>query len=654
MPGILRAATEVLLGRAGWYVHRLRAMSVREVSFRVGEQLGRVVGRLPDRSPAFTGARRDSGLGDVVLKWGADPQVRRFWQESADAVARGVVEVFGTPWPVSAAGVPDWDRDPLTGQVWPGGYCFAVATDDGPEEVKHVWELNRLVHLLPVAAHAASAGDRTAVATCRTHLDDWLTAHPPRQGVVWRSGIELAIRIVSFVVVLELVGSLGRDDELERRVARAVAEHVDWIRRFPSRYSSANNHRVAELAGLLVAGSAYPTLVEQGQVDAWWTEFDQVVIAQFHPDGVPAEQATGYALLVLEWLAICGLAVEGRPVAPPLRERAGAALRFLSAVTDSAGHVVRVGDDDDSRLLTAALPHDRLAPAVRDLVALGLGLTGDAGETAGAQKTGGLTVFADGGYTVGRSRRASGEALWLVDHGPLGFGELAAHGHADTLAVYLHYRGIPVFVDAGTYLYHSGGDWRRLFRSTALHNTVTVGGADSSRMTGPFNWHQEHRAVGRLLSALGDRNGWAVTAEHHGYEAEHGVVHRRVLEDRGAGRVRLSDRLTSDRPASLEWTVLLAPEIEVADTDDGWSLSAGGTALLRVGVPQGWRRTVRKGGDDGGGPWFSGSFGRVVATSQLVITGEVHESVTLEVDIDLLDPADPEEAIRAESTLPNR
>src|SRR3954468_11272615 len=102
MPRILRAATEVTLGRAGWYLYRLRAMSTLEVLFRVGEQVGRVVGRLPDRSPAFTGMRKDSGLGNVVLKWGADPQVRRFWQESADAVARGLVEVFGTPWPVSA------------------------------------------------------------------------------------------------------------------------------------------------------------------------------------------------------------------------------------------------------------------------------------------------------------------------------------------------------------------------------------------------------------------------------------------------------------------------------------------------------------------------------------------------------------------------
>jgi len=100
--------------------------------------------------------------------------------------------------------------------------------------------------------------------------------------------------------------------------------------------------------------------------------------------------------------------------------------------------------------------------------------------------------------------------------------------------------------------------------------------------------------------------------------------------------------------------VLLAPEVEVADTDDGWLVSADGTALLRVHVPPGWRRATRKGHGDAEGPWFSGSFGEVVPTSQLVVTGEVHESVTLDVDIDLLDPADPEEDMRAEPTPASR
>lgn len=86
----------------------------------------------------------------------------------------------------------------------------------------------------------------------------------------------------------------------------------------------------------------------------------------------------------------------------------------------------------------------------------------------------GLSAFADGGYSVWRSGSAAEEILWVLDHGPLGMGNLAAHAHANTLAVYLHVGGRPLFVDAGTYLYHSEGGWRDQVRRTAEHNTVAV------------------------------------------------------------------------------------------------------------------------------------------------------------------------------------
>jgi hypothetical protein len=87
---------------------------------------------------------------------------------------------------------------------------------------------------------------------------------------------------------------------------------------------------------------------------------------QFHSDGVPAEQATMYGFLVLEWVSIClHLARrQGREFSAETLERIGSAAGFLAAVTDAGGNVVRFGDDYDSRLLTAAPPHGDLPRAV--------------------------------------------------------------------------------------------------------------------------------------------------------------------------------------------------------------------------------------------------------------------------------------------------
>src|SRR5690606_37160300 len=92
----------------------------------------------------------------------------------------------------------------------------------------------------------------------------------------------------------------------------------------------------------------------------------------------------------------------------------------------------------------------------------------------------GVRTFAEGGYTVLRDEVGHRALMLCMDHGPLGFLSIAAHGHADTLALWLTYDGKPLLADAGTYLYHSGGPWRDAFRGTGLHNTLAIAGESSS------------------------------------------------------------------------------------------------------------------------------------------------------------------------------
>jgi hypothetical protein len=520
--------------------------------------------------------------------------------------------------------------DPLTGYRWPQEYCFDVPL--APKtlrqvEVKYVWELNRLLYLLPVAAHAASQSDDKTSRMCRTHLAVWIREHPARQGVLWRSGIELAIRVLVFVLVLELTTSDSEGDPaLEKLVSRTIADHIDWIRRFPSRYSSANNHRVAELAGLLIAASAYPQLAPTDDVDSWWTELEAVVLLQFHGDGVPAEQATMYGSLVLEWVSIClHLARwQGRAFSTETRERIGSAAGFLAAVTDAGGNVVRFGDDDDSRLLTAARPHGDLSRAVLDLVAEGLGVPAP-------RASPGLSTFADGGYSVWRSGSAATEILWVLDHGALGMGRLAAHAHADTLAVYLHVGGRPVLVDAGTYLYHSGGGWRDQLRRTVEHNTVAVGVEDSSLMAGPFNWRRGHRAEGRLVSGTSSASGWSVESEHRGYAKRYGIVHRRVLKGIEPRSFQLTDRLEGGTAVvTFRWSLLVAPGLDIIPTTGGWVVRAKGNDLLMLAVPCEWRESSKE-----EPAWCSLAFGRIEPTSRLVVEGDVDGTSSIRIGITL-------------------
>lgn len=544
-------------------------------------------------------------------------------------MSRGTVKVFDRTCAVTAEGFPDWDADPMTGYRWPEEYCFDVPltprTAD-PVEVKYVWELNRLVYLLPIAAHAAFEGDHQLSQLCRAHLRDWICAHPSRQGVHWRSGIELAIRILVFVLVMEMTSVTSpADPELEEAVSRSVAEHAGWIERFPSRYSSANNHRIAELTGMLIAASAYPEYASTDEVDRWWSELESTALLQFHNDGVPTEQATMYGFLVLEWLVISlhlARRGRGRVLAPETRGRIQSAAGFLAAITDAAGNAVRFGDDDDSRLMTAARPPEDLPRTILDSVASAL-------DAPSPSPGSGLSTFADGGYTVWRSGSAADEVLWVLDHGPLGMGHLAAHAHADTLAVYLHLGGRPVLVDAGTYLYHSPGGWRDRLRRTAEHNTVAIGVEDSSVMAGPFNWRRGSQARGRLTRTRCCASQWSVAAQHRGYVKRYGVVHRRVLEGMDRYSFRLTDQLENgSAEVNFRWSLLVAPELDVVRTADGWMLLADGTDLLKLTVPAEWQASARV-----EQAWCSPDFGRLEPTCRLVIEGNVIGETSISVTL---------------------
>ncbi|MDH8346133.1 hypothetical protein QIG64_27380, partial [Klebsiella pneumoniae] len=68
---------------------------------------------------------------------------------------------------------------------------------------------------------------------------------------------------------------------------------------FPSRYSSANNHLIAEEAALFVLG----TLWQGAEIDA--SAARAILIAeafrQIHDDGVGAEQSPTYTAFTCEW-----------------------------------------------------------------------------------------------------------------------------------------------------------------------------------------------------------------------------------------------------------------------------------------------------------------------------------------------------------------
>ncbi|MFH8453243.1 alginate lyase family protein [Streptomyces fungicidicus] len=629
-------------GSPGWYLRRLSRMGPREVGGRVADTARRRRWRsAPPDCPDVTDARFTAVLPAGTAAAVPPDAVKRL-VAGADRLMAGHAEYFGVARDDLAD--PDWWYDPKTGRRAPDGYAFDVPyrDEEAVGDVKQIWELSRHHHLTVLAAAYAVTGNERYAERAAEHLRSWWAANAPLRGVHWTSGIELGIRLLSWVWVRRLLdGWPGAAGLFEGNpvALRQIWHHQRWLAAFPSRGSSANNHAVAEAAGQFAAACAFGWFPSSARwrADAL-RSLDRHLRSNTFGSGLNRELASEYHGLVLELglAAVAEADTAGVPVPATVRLVLLRMTDALAAVVDDRLRPPRQGDADDGHgLVVDGAGTDRWA----SLLATGDALFGRLAwwpEVTGTDVRTPLLAalarhtapavsrpasrpahFADAGMTILRGP----DGVWCrCDGGPHGFLSIAAHAHADALSVEVRHDGVDVLADPGTYCYHGQPEWRRYFRSTLGHNTLELDGADQSVSGGPFLWTRHARS--RVLTA--DASGEGVArwcGEHDGYRPS---VHRRRVELTAASReLRVVDEVRGPRRA-VRLAFHLGPAI-TADltgnralltwTRDGEDRSA----VLDLPAQLSWR--AHRGESDPPLGWYSPGFGRREPATTLVGTG---------------------------------
>ena len=169
---------------------------------------------------------------------------------------------------------------------------------------------------------------------------------------------------------------------------------------------------------------------------------------------------------------------------------------------------------------------------------------------------------------------------------------------ADLLHVDLEWRGQPIAIDAGTYSYNTPGPFACGMKEAALHNTVTLDGAEPLEKVGRFlylPWPAGRAGWnGPTNEFVATHNGWARLGLNHERRLGQTVADRVVVTDRvrGAGRHRgRLHWLLADLPYRFEPLVnrliLHTPAGDYAVT---WSVPAGKATLVRAdpATARGW------------------------------------------------------------------
>lgn len=578
--------------------------------------------RVPS-SPLWNGSETN-GLRLVDLWrffWDAD--VSQHCSEMAASAISGKLSVFGHYWSTSSK---EWNVDPVTGYVWPSAPAHKIDyRHSSGADPKWTWEVNRLLFLVPVA-FASEAGvvprDEAEGAISATVMD-WISNCGVGLGPQWAASIEVAIRSIAMTLAVQALPTL--EEPFISAVGRSIRDHAAWIKRFPSAYSSANNHRVAELAALLLLDSSWTDILECDERIQAEQELLHVSRSLFTNDGLGTEQSPTYAGFSLEFLAMSvrvhAWADEGaRQGIEQILSQAASALREL---TNDDGSLIKYGDDDEGKVVSIAVPENHYA---HSLVLLAGGHVGG--------RSMGLITFAEGGLSLLRFSEGAKDTTWTFDHGPLGFGGIAAHGHADVLSVTLRADGINWIVDPGTYRYHGDKMWRTYFRSSRAHNAPTLDELDSSVMTGDFNWHHKKRAQGRLVTSVTDGRRAQIAASHDGYEKLGCGSVRRTLTRLDSGRYRITDAHSGN--SQLSTSFILNPECSLERREIGWVISHPESSFsLHISVSGYSRLTLERPEEQTA--WFSPSFGAKVPTWRVGAICDRSSSPEINFDFVILD-----------------
>ncbi|MBX3441612.1 MAG: heparinase II/III family protein [Planctomyces sp.] len=597
---------------------KLKAMSADEVSVRIRSAL-----RQRRERKAFGAMRAPASLPDAsgllqacaALVPGAPVEQLRnasllppaFRDHAAASVANASAILSGR-WAMLGheyrlGGGFDWHADPRTGHRFPSVFYADVPrhqTSGGPIDVKYVWELGRCQYVAELARGWAFSGNEAFARHAAELILSWIDQNPLHQGIHWTSGLEVAVRAISWIWTLATLAAWpGLAGETLQRIATSLADHARYLEAHFSHYSSPYNHLIGEATGLYWIAQVLP----DAKGAAEWRSKARDVLSvhgpqQFYGDGFCVEQATGYHYFTLGFLTLALLAA--RAEQSPLEAVETCAHRAFAAglaFRQPDGRWPAIGDVDSARALPIHAPDFwdfnglcSLGAVLFQDSALKLAgsppgpelfwLLGDEGLQAWSRlestSPDGMTVLPESGYAI---HRRNGD--WaLLDAGPIAHGlhsngtPSTAHGHLDPLQALVCLAGQPVLVDPGMPFYFGDRDWVRHFRGRDAHNTIEFADLPYARDAGVLAW--SHVNFQAFLTAQAHADRWEAIGRVEWPTGD--SLERRLLASSSHG-FWIIDTLRPTRRREVRWTwqfsggCMLAP-IERFETNPDSSQAA--------------------------------------------------------------------------------
>jgi hypothetical protein len=463
----------------------------------------------------------------------------------ADRAMQQTFQVLGHK-PYTFSGSIAWHHDFTSIHTSPPSWRTAFYTDiaipasshTAQADIKIPWELSRLGHFYDLGhgllhARATHDGQRSEryVTTFVGHLEDWCTNNPFLHGVNWTNPMEVALRGINLVHALHFFKNEPMiTAEFWAHYSTLLEHHAYYLEHNWEVSDRPNNHYLADLIGhfYLCTCLRFIKKYERARhitARKICAQLEQQIL----DDGTQYEGSTHYHRLVTELVELFVTLGDHSDIVIPdaTRVKLARMQKFIDDCTDHRGNFVHIGDEDGGRVEPVIKPTLITYPHF------------------------GISIIKDP-FIHATFRHPT-----YHQHQPTG------HFHHDSLAFTLSMRGIPIFVDPGTYCYTNDAAQRNYFRSYAAHNTFWTTTPNAYDPTNIFVLkRQAHPPAPKARATDHELN------MHDYYQTDDMVLHRTITYQPQKRIFSITDwpglrKQKKENDVALAWALHVAPAITI-------------------------------------------------------------------------------------------
>ena len=391
-------------------------------------------------------------------------------------------------------------------------------------DVKYVWEFNRHQHLIYLGFAYYYTSNEIYAKTFKKIILDWIRKNPPLYGINWYSGLEISLRLVSWIFTLLFFKDSKEIDNtfFFRKIFKSMFQHAFYLKYFYSRRKF--NHTVGDIFGLYFFSKVFEDIQPLKKWErSFFEKFKKQILLQTRSDGSNIEQSLNYHRFILEFFTLF-LILNPKKINIVERNCIEKMFEFLLYLIKPNGKLPQIGDFDNGKVLLLTYYNEYsyfdlinlgsiifqnnnlkfLSKKISPIAILLLGSLGkkiyDNIEENEIESN--IHFFKKAGYILIRNNWNKKANYLFVDYGKFG-AQHAGHSHSSITNVIFSYKGNDIIIDSGTYNYNKSLIERNFFRGSSAHNILTINRKNQAKEMNIFAWDKKPK-IKRIVKINND------------------------------------------------------------------------------------------------------------------------------------------------------